>query len=279
MWRLIREMNGKVATPDALIADLAKRQHGVVSVAQLRRCGVSDDAIRARVLAGRLHRVHQGVYAVGHAGLSHEGRCMAAVLAAGRGSTRQDSPLGYWGGAVSHRSAAVLWGLLPDKDGAVDVIVPRVGGRARRNGIRVHRSRSLTRPQVTLRRSIPLTTPARTVADLRLAISAGRAAGTSPRELRRAIRQANVLGLPLDETHARDHTRSDLEGAFLSLCRRHRLPRPEVNVRIGPYLVNFLWRAAARGRNRQLPLSPWQGSFPGRPRPRFGADADRLLDE
>jgi very-short-patch-repair endonuclease len=63
------------------------------------------------------------------------------------------------------------------------------------------------------------------------------------RELRRAIRQANVLGLPIDERDAADRTRSDLEGAFLRLCRRHRLPQPEVNVRIGPYLVDFLWRS------------------------------------
>jgi len=64
----------------------------------------------------------------------------------------------------------------------------------------------------------------------------------SARELRRAIRQANVLGFPLDEWDAKDRTRGDLEEAFLALCRRHRLPRPEVNVRIGPHLVDFLWR-------------------------------------
>jgi len=58
------------------------------------------------------------------------------------------------------------------------------------------------------------------------------------------IRQANVLGLPLEEADARDRTRSDLETAFLLLCRRSRLPRPEVNVRVGPFLVDFLWREA-----------------------------------
>ncbi len=38
-------------------------------------------------------------------------------------------------------------------------------------------------------------------------------------------------------------TRSELEDRFLSLCQRHRLPRPEVNVQIGSYEVDFLWRA------------------------------------
>ena len=40
-------------------------------------------------------------------------------------------------------------------------------------------------------------------------------------------------------------TRSELERRFLRLCRRHRLPTPEVNVRIGPFIVDFLWRDRA----------------------------------
>lgn len=51
-----------------------------------------------------------------------------------------------------------------------------------------------------------------------------------------------MLGLPLGPEAAHDRTRSDLERDFLRLCRRHRLPMPEINVRIGPHLVDFLWR-------------------------------------
>ena len=51
-----------------------------------------------------------------------------------------------------------------------------------------------------------------------------------------------MLGLPIGEEGSRDRTRSDLEKDFLRLCGRHRLPPPEVNVRIGRYLVDFLWR-------------------------------------
>jgi hypothetical protein len=58
---------------------------------------------------------------------------------------------------------------------------------------------------------------------------------------RRARRQAEVLGLPLGEIGT-DETRSDLEGDFLRLCSRHALPLPEVNVRIGRWTVDFLWR-------------------------------------
>ncbi len=51
-----------------------------------------------------------------------------------------------------------------------------------------------------------------------------------------------MFGLPIGEGSGRDRTRSDLERDFLRLCRRHALPLPEVNVRIGGYLVDFLWR-------------------------------------
>jgi very-short-patch-repair endonuclease len=236
-------MDGKVARSDLRVAEVAGRQHGVVSVDQLRRCGISEDAIRGRVIAGRLHRVHRGVYAVGHAALPSEARWLAAVLALGRGPhDGGGSVLEHWRAAVSHRSAASLWQLLPVTQGPCDVTVGGDGGRALRSGIRVHRSCSLGSSDVTLRGGIPVTAPARTIADLRRAISVGAPGALSPRELRRAIRQANVLGLPIGEEDATDRTRSDLERAFLLLCRRYRLPRPEVNIRVGPHLVDFLWR-------------------------------------
>jgi very-short-patch-repair endonuclease len=236
-------MEGKVATPDLVVAEIAKHQHGVISVAQLRGLGIDERGIKARAAAGRLHRVHRGVYAVGHAALSLQGRCMAAVLAVGRGSMRAGDPLlDYWGAAVSHRGAAMLWELLPSTSGTVDVIVSGNGGRARRAGVRVHRSRSLARRDVVARQGMPLTSSARTVEDLRRAVAAGWPGALTPRELRKAIRQANVLGLPVDEESRRDRTRGDLEEDFLQLCRRHRLPLPQVNVRVGAFLVDFIWR-------------------------------------
>jgi very-short-patch-repair endonuclease len=167
---------------------------------------------------------------------------MAAVLAVGGGPTSRERVLDHWGAAASHRSAASLWELLPVKSGACDVIAPGNGGRVRRTDIRVHRSRSLVAADVTLRRGIPITTPERTVADLRRAISSGRSGAIPGWELRKAIRQANVIGLPLGNEEAAERTRSDLEDGFLAICRRGRLPRPEVNVLIGPCLVDFLWR-------------------------------------
>jgi very-short-patch-repair endonuclease len=219
-------MREKSATerPDPTIARLAGRQHGVVSVAQLAAVGLTADAIRRRAESGRLHRVHRGVYAVGHRDVSPEGRWMAAVLALGEGA------------ALSHRSAAALWGLVRPTAGPADVTVPDIGGRRRRRGLRVHRSRTLSATLVTRRRGIPVTTPDRTIADLRSLLS--------KRQLERAIAQAERMGLPIEERRGLTHepTRSELERRFLRLCRRHRLPLPEVNVQVGPFEVDLLWR-------------------------------------
>lgn len=236
-------MPGKVATPHLRIAVIANRQYGLITTRQLRELGICEDAIRSHTLAGRLHRVQRGVYAVGHTALSFEASLFASVLALGGGpSVAGRSTLDCWGAAASHRSAASLWGMLPIASGPSDVIVPGSAGRGRRAGIRIHRSRTLSPTHVTLRHRIPLTTPARTIADLRDAFTHRRSGRLAAWEIRKAIRQADVIGLPVESANAADRTRSDLEGAFLSICKRHRLPWPEVNVRIGPFLVDFLWR-------------------------------------
>jgi Transcriptional regulator, AbiEi antitoxin/Protein of unknown function (DUF559) len=234
-------MDRKVATADWKIADLAERQYGVLSAGQLRQLGVGEGAIRWRVREGRLHRIHRGVYAVAHAALAPESRFFAAVLAAGGGPCERRSVLGRWRAALSHRSAASHWGLLRLVGGPIEVLVPGLSGRSKRPGIRLHQSRSLAQTDVTLHGGIPVTTPARTISDLREAAAARRPGALSERDLRHAIRQANVLGLPIGGEDA-DRTRSDLETDFLALCDRHGVPPPEVNVRIGPHLVDFLWR-------------------------------------
>src|SRR5688572_7451007 len=68
---------------DLVLAKLASRQRGAVTAVQLRALGVSRNAVAHRVKTGRLHRVHRGVYLVGHwiaAPLAHE---QAALLACG----------------------------------------------------------------------------------------------------------------------------------------------------------------------------------------------------
>jgi very-short-patch-repair endonuclease len=233
-------MPNKGDTADARIAAIARGQHGVVTAQQLAAIGLGRAAISERAASGHMHRLHRGVYAVGHMALSQEARWMAAVLACGEGAV------------LSHLSAAVLWGLLKPEDGPIDVSVPSQSGRRRRGGIRVHRcaslangekapllgipeQRRLASPLVTVRHGIPATSVARTVEDLRRS-------GYPERWVRRALRQAELAGHRLDD-RPRRRTRSDLEDDFLAFLRRHRLPLPEVNVNVGRWEVDFLWRA------------------------------------
>jgi len=145
--------------------------------------------------------------------------------------------LALGGGAVlSHRSAAELWGLLEPRRGPIDVTVPRRTGHAKRNGIRLHRSTALNDSVATLRDGIPVTKPRRTLADLKRVLK--------PAGLREVIRAAETSDLPIgDYSRLTERTKSELELMFVELIRRHRLPDPEVNVRIGRFLVDFLWRA------------------------------------
>jgi very-short-patch-repair endonuclease len=205
------------------IAEIAARQHGVISAGQLQALGFSTSLTSKWVRAGRLHRVFRGVYAVGHAGLGNEGMWMAAVLSCGDGAV------------LSHRSAAYLWRILEPTTGPIEVSIPSANGRRKRRGIRQHRSPSLPNGATTRRNGIAVTTPARTLADLRRVVSPGLH--------RKATRQAEFLRLDLGEL-VTDETRSDGERRFLGICRRHRIPPPNVNVRIGPYTVDFYWPEA-----------------------------------
>lgn len=181
------------------VAMIAARQHGVVSLEQLVWAGMTPSTISRRVREGWLHRLYRGVYAVGHTKLSQEGRCMAAVLACGPGAV------------LSHESAAQLWKLSPTSPRLIHVTVPATGGRKKRPGIRLHYSTTLAPGDGTLRHNIPVTTQARTLADL---------------------------------GWDKERTRSDLERLFLRICRQHHIPKPEVNIKVGPYEVDFLWRDA-----------------------------------
>ncbi len=214
--------------PDRQVASVAGRQHGAISIWQLHAAGLSDDAVLTRRRNGRLHRLHRGVYAVGHIAPSNARRWMAAVLALGAASGRSGATA-----ALSHRSAAELWGLLRPSNGPVDVSMSSRGGKRNRRGIRIHRPVALAASEITVLRGIPVTSSARTLADLRAVVPRG--------EFRRAVRQADFLGLPTGPDVGSDRTRSELERRFLWLCRRHRLPLPAVNLRVGWLTVDFCW--------------------------------------
>ena len=233
------------------IARLATVQHGVVALLQLLALGLSASAVRSRVACGRLHRVHSGVFAVGHAPLTRGGHYIAAVLACGEDC------------ALCHREGAAWLGLRPSNRSSVDVMSPRRAGRERA-GIDAHTSSTLLPRDIVLVDGIRCTSVARTLLDL--------AAILPRRAVERAFDQAEVLEVldaraiedVLERTNGHrgnaalrailaEHvpgstvTRSGLEEAFLAICRATGLPQPEVNAWIGleptGYEADFLWRA------------------------------------
>jgi predicted transcriptional regulator of viral defense system len=135
---------------DAAIAALAARQHGVIALRQLRGLGLGESGIRHRVAAGKLHRVHRGVYAVGHSVLSMNGHRMAAVLACGPTAR------------ASHRMACALHAVVMSS--ALEVTVPGRGSRSV-PGVLIHRTRRLHPDEIGTIHNIPCTSLARTLLD------------------------------------------------------------------------------------------------------------------
>jgi very-short-patch-repair endonuclease len=134
-----------------IIADLATRQHGVISTIQLRDLGLDKHWVRRRMANGLLHRLYPGVYSVGVTTVSLRGRYLAGVFACGPGA------------ALSHRSAADVWGLRPNAT-RVEVTVRQK--RPGAPGITAHRTRLLDPLDFTIRDGIPVTSVARTLLDL-----------------------------------------------------------------------------------------------------------------
>src|SRR4029079_84791 len=131
------------------IGEVAGAQRGLITVRQLAAIGLSGRTVRDWVAAGRLYRVHRGVYAVGHPVLTPQARWLGAVLACTEGSV------------LSHRSCAASAGFRRDWAGGVDVTSPTRGGRLR-SGIVVHRADLLLSSEITENAGIPSTTVART---------------------------------------------------------------------------------------------------------------------
>jgi very-short-patch-repair endonuclease len=223
-----------------VIAQIASRQHGVVTRTQLLRAGVTPQRIRDRVRAGALLREHRGVYRVGHRAPSVEARYLAAVLASGDGAR------------LSGRSAAYLLGLLKGP-----VPPPEVTVRVKRrvSGVRVRRAR-LDPSDGAIHRGIPVTAVPRTLVDLAADLSlddlaracheGGVRYRTTPRHIAEALarRPPNVPGAAklrrIVDGDARV-TLSALERRFLEQLGEQGLPLPRTNRPAGAYHVDCRW--------------------------------------
>jgi len=200
------------------------------------------------VSAGRLYRIHPGVFSVGHPLLTLNGRMIAAVLACGPGS------------AISHRSAGAHLNVLASARRAIDVTSPTRAGR-QLAGIDAHSGATLLPRDVIVVDAIPTTTLARTLLDI--------AESGTKRRVERAIEQAEILRIldmgPIDDVLRRARgrrgastlktllsemrlgstaTRNDLEERFLAICRDIGHPPDGVNVWLAPgYEADFVWHA------------------------------------
>jgi very-short-patch-repair endonuclease len=238
----------RTQTLDVAVAELARRQHGIVERGQLIALGFEPGAIKRRIQAGRLHVIHRGVYAVGHMAITRQGRWMAAVLASGHGAV------------LSHQSAAGLWGIWGSGAGETHVTVPRKT-RSQRS-IRRHFS-VLPDDERMVLAGIPTTSAARAVLDL--AAQKGEAAAES------ALREMEYHGIygpvslpALIERYPRHkgtpivrvclerladdpggRIRSDLEEAFLPFLDANQISRPRLNAWItiddDRFQVDCLW--------------------------------------
>lgn len=215
----------------------------MVSLRQLRELGLAASTVRGRVAAGRLHRLHRGVFAVGRREVSRRGRWLAAVLACGAGAL------------LSHRSALELRGALPESPRWPDVTVPRT--YQRRPGIRLHSSSALVTEDRTAVDGIPCTSVARSLVDF--------AERARPRELARAVEELERLRLFDGRTVQRAvwrangrrgvaaltdalaawsepaFTRSGAERRVLELIADAGLPRPAVNTWVAGHEVDLHW--------------------------------------
>jgi hypothetical protein len=214
------------------VLQLAGRQHGVVTRAQLVGLGLDADAIKHRLRKGRLHQVWRGVYAVGRPELTRYGTWMAAVLGCGPQAVLSDD------------AAAELWEIRAGHRARIEVSVP-VGVHPRPRGIVVHRRAMLRARDITRRHGIPVTTPIRTLVDLATRLSrdhleaaineADKHGLVDPEALRRALGHfagqpgVAVLRRTLDR-RTFTMTDTELERRFLPIVRKANMPQPQTQV-------------------------------------------------
>lgn len=202
--------------------------------------------------AGSLHRVHRGVYAVGHRSISRVTHLRAAVLACDEGAV------------ISHGTAAAFHGLWDKWPVLIDVTVPNQRGR-KIDGVRCRRCRYPASEEIEVRQGIACTTIARTLVDLAgmvglqtLRKAVGRAAILKRLDLeavdlamhnakgRRGLRALELVLAPYRTEEGKvPDVHSDFETLVLPELVELGLRRPECNASLHlegeKFLVDFLW--------------------------------------
>jgi very-short-patch-repair endonuclease len=228
------------------VAELAAGQFGVVSHEQLLSLGLSRSAIKRWLKHGRLHRLHRGVYLVGHPVPPPLAREQAALLAAGDGSV------------LSHHTAARIQRFIEEEDGAPIHVTTR-RHRGRPSGVVVHTSKRLGSKDVAWRDGLPVTTPARTLIDLaevaearvleRAVENAFATRRVTEHQLRAAIARlpgrkgGRRLAAFLDYRGTAGFTRSWAEDRLRALLKPTDLPDARFNDKVEGYEVDVHFRS------------------------------------
>jgi very-short-patch-repair endonuclease len=223
---------------------IAGEQHGIVGRAQLLATELGGSAIDRALRAGRLHRIHRGVYAtVAPELLTEEGHLVAALLAAG------DRAL------LSHGTAAWRWRIIPASPSVIELAVPRT--RAAPAGVNFFESRHLRAGDITHNGRFATTTVSRTLLDLatrydrrawlRALAEAEFQHDLRPTDVERTLRRghpgsANLRAAMREHAPGHGEMNSRLERRFRNLLIRRRIELPERNQPVGPWTVDCLWR-------------------------------------
>ena len=192
-----------------------------------------------------MQRMHKNVYLLGPAPPTPMARARAAAMACGDDAV------------VSHRSAACLFGLLPDIAGDVEItVVGRNPGI--HPGIELHRVKTLPRQDVTKVNGIKVTSIARTICDLAATESAHATEQAFQEALYRDIvtdkalkavlaREPTRRGAPTIRRLISDPrlTRSEKERRLLKLIASAQLPEPLTNVPLHGYKADMYWPSQA----------------------------------
>jgi very-short-patch-repair endonuclease len=226
------------------VTSVAGSQHTIITAAQLAECGLGRRAIAYRLATRYMRVVFRGVYSIGCGELPPLAREHAALLASGEAAF------------ISHHSAAFVWGLLKT---APEVVEVSLCGRSRgsRDGLHVHRIKSIDRRELRRWDGLWVSSPARAVLEIAGTGSADELAnvideGLARRLLQRSDLQAVLarnrpcrgaarLATLIADAGAMAVTRSKAEKRFLKLIRAARLPLPETNARLGRYEPDFMW--------------------------------------
>ncbi|MDQ2650989.1 MAG: endonuclease domain-containing protein [Actinomycetota bacterium] len=217
---------------DQHLADRARSQLGLVTLADVRAGGGSFDHVHHRVAHGAIAPRAPGVYALRSWPETADQRLLAAILSI-------DGPA-----AVSHLAAARRYGANGYRSAPPELTVPR-GTRIVRPGIRIHESTDLDRCSIRMVQGVPTTDPARTVLDLGRYVGVARLklnaenfrrlglldwpdlVSTLAAHARRGRPGIRRLRAVVDaEALRRTITDSELEMLVLSLLREAGLPEP-----------------------------------------------------